>query len=102
MHSDNFFEATSRNDWASTIKRIRDECGTPKSHVLQNWTAHSRIGTDSGSGVVLIYDVEYVHCHMTETISTFRPAGGERKITGHFFKFDDPPFAHNDNGATTT
>lgn len=101
LYSPQFFEVTPRDNWANTLKQIRDRCGTPKSHTLKTWSVNSRFGTNGGSSATLVYDVEYTQCHMSETITTFRPDGGERKIIGHYFKADDLRPNRTDKTTTT-
>ena len=91
LYAPRFFEATSREKWASILAEVRQRCGTPKSHTLKNWNANSQIGTNAGSYATVIFDVEYTQCHIEETILTFRPDDGERKILGHHFQFQDGP-----------
>jgi hypothetical protein len=102
FYSSRFFEATPRDDWTRTLGGVRSRCGIPKSHTLNTWNASSRIGTNGGSTVTLIYDVEYAHCRISETISTFRPDGGERQIIGHYFKLEDASLRRVEKTATIT
>ena len=86
LYAPRFFEVTPRDEWLKTLSDVRARCGASQSHSLTNWNVSNRIGTDSGSTVTLVYDVEYAQCGMEETISTFRPEGGQRAIIGHHFK----------------
>jgi hypothetical protein len=102
LYSPQFFEASPRDEWANTLRQLRIRCGPPISHTLKSWAVNNRAGTNAGSNVTLVYDVAYAQCHMSETISTFRPDGGERKIIGHLFKPDDSLPNPIEKATTTT
>jgi hypothetical protein len=92
LYSPRFFAATSRDHWRQFLGEQRLHCGTPQSHELIKWTVFSSFGSNAGVRTTLIYDVKYSSCRFAETLTLFKPSGGEIQIQGHFFraKENDP------------
>jgi hypothetical protein len=88
LYSPKFFEGTPRGEWLATLQGVRERCGMPTSHSLENWVVTNRIGTDSGSSATLVYDVKYASCRLSETLVVFKPEGGEDKILRHILKLE--------------
>ena len=88
FYSQQFFAVTPRATWIRTLQDMRGRCGSPTSHSLKGWRIDNGIGTESGSTADLVYDVRYVRCELTETISVFRTADGAQKILGHILKVE--------------
>ena len=86
LYSARFFEATSRTDWLDFLEQQRARCGTPKTHSLISWNVLSTFGTNAGIRTTLVYDVQYSSCRVSETMTIFKPAGGEIQIQGHFLR----------------
>lgn len=86
LYSPRFYQVTSRVDWRKFLEAQRDRCGTPKTHKLVSWNVFSSIGTNAGVRTILVYDVQYTRCQMSEKITTFKPDDGETQIQGHFLR----------------
>lgn len=100
LYSQSFFSSTPREGWMSTLRQVRERCGTPQTHRLENWGVTQKVGSDAGTTVRLIYEVGYARCRMTETLSIFRPPGGDFGIIGHSFQMNGS--APAGAGSTTT
>jgi hypothetical protein len=88
LYSETFFRATSRDDWARALHGMRDRCGGVRAHKLTRWS-QSRLlfsGAASGSSSVLIYDVTYDSCRVTEAFTVFKPADGKPQIVSQNIK----------------
>ena len=88
FYSSKFFEGTPRDQWLATLQGVRERCGMPGSHTLENWVVTNHLGTDSGSSATLVYDVRYASCRLSETMVVFKPEGGEDKIVRHILKLE--------------
>jgi hypothetical protein len=88
FYSPGFFEGTPRDQWLATLQGVRERCGMPTSHSLENWVVTDHLGTDSGSSATLVYDVKYASCRLSETLVVFKPEGGEDKIVRHVLKLE--------------
>jgi len=89
LYSPRFFEGTPRDQWLATLQGVRERCGMPTSHSLENWVVTNHLGTDSGSSATLVYDVKYASCRLSETLVVFKPDGGEDKIVRHILKLEE-------------
>jgi hypothetical protein len=92
LYSPRFFAATSRDHWRQFLDEQRSRCGTPQSHRLVSWNVFSSFGSNAGVRTTLVYDVNYSSCRFAETLTIFKPSGGEIQIQGHVFtpKENDP------------
>jgi hypothetical protein len=88
FYSPRFFAGTPRDQWLATLQGVRERCGMPTSHSLENWVVTNHFGTDSGSSATLVYDVKYASCRLSETLVVFKPEGGEDKIVRHILKLE--------------
>ena len=86
LYSARFYEVTSRADWRAFLENQRARCGTPKTHSLVNWNVFNSFGTNSGTTITLVYDVQYSSCRVSEKITLFKPSGGKLQIQEHFLK----------------
>lgn len=84
LYSPRFYQVTSRADWLSFLQSQHARCGVPKSHSLVTWNVFSSMGTDSGVRTVLVYDVHYASCRVSEKLTIFKPSDGAIQIQGHF------------------
>lgn len=84
FYSPRFFQETSREDWESVMKNLQGKLGDLESYELTTWNFRKQ-ATVSGSGTywVLQYDVKYSKYPATETLTIFKPIGGQYKIVGH-------------------
>jgi hypothetical protein len=88
FYSPRFFAGTPRDQWLATLQGVRERCGMPTSHSLENWVVTNHFGADSGSSATLVYDVKYASCRLSETLVVFKPEGGEDKIVRHILKLE--------------
>ena len=84
LYSPRFYQVTSRADWLNFLQQQQARCGVPKTHALVTWNVFSSMGSDSGVRTILVYDVHYTHCRVSEKLTTFKPTGGSIQIQGHF------------------
>jgi Protein of unknown function (DUF4019) len=100
LYSPRFFAATPRETWLEALQQVRDRCGTPSTHKLDNWSVTHNVGANAGTTVKLLYEVRYQRCRMTETLVIFRPPDEGFSIIGHNFHVDQA--APAGSGKTTT
>jgi hypothetical protein len=100
LYSPRFFAATPRETWLETLQQMRDRCGTPSVHKLDNWLVTHNFGKDAGTTVKLLYDVKYERCRLTETLVIFKPPDAGFGIIGHSFHMNQT--APAGSGKTTT
>jgi hypothetical protein len=87
LYSDRFYSATSRADWSRALHSMRDRCGAVRSHKLTSWSQSRMLaGNESGSRSVLVYDVTYDSCVVTEAFTVFRAEDGPAKIMSQSIK----------------
>lgn len=101
LYSQRFFSVTPRDTWMSTLTQLRDRCGRPETHKLENWTVTRNVGTNVGTTVRLVYDVRYTRCRVTETLTLLRPPAGDFGIFNHAFRMNESAPAGAPNTTTT-
>jgi hypothetical protein len=93
LYSARFYEVTSRAEWLVFLQNQRARCGAPKTHSLVTWNVLNTFGTNAGTRTMLVYDVQYSSCRVSEKMTIFKPSGGRIQIQGHFLT----PKAGNQN-----
>jgi hypothetical protein len=88
FYSAGFYEETSPTEWRTILEDQRARCGVPQSYSLVNWNVFSSFGSNSGTRTTLIYAVRYSRCRVRETLTTFKPSGGNIQIQRHVLKRD--------------
>jgi hypothetical protein len=101
LYSQRFFSVTPRETWMSTLTQLRDRCGRPETHKLENWTVTRNVGTNAGTTVRLVYEVRYTRCRVTETLTLLRPPAGDFGIVAHAFRMNESAPAGAPNTTTT-
>jgi hypothetical protein len=101
LYSQRFFSVTPRETWMGTLTQVRDRCGRPQTHKLENWAVTRNVGTNAGTTVRLVYEVHYARCRMTETLTLLRPPAGGFGIFAHSFRMNESAAAGAPNTTTT-
>ncbi len=81
-----FFEATTKEDWAEIKDLVVKANGNLKSYALMTFDVDANASTDKRNGVMvtLVYETTYERGNGQETLSLFRPEGGTKfEIIGH-------------------
>ena len=85
LYSEDFYKATSKDEWESMLKNIKKKLGNIESYKLAGWNLKNFVGI-SGSGIYynFTYQVKYKKYSAKETITLFKPKNkDEIKIRGH-------------------
>jgi hypothetical protein len=85
LYANSFFDATPKQQLLDLFKEVYLRCGTPLSHKLVNWQAHTDFSMGL-SGATLVYDVRYTSCDMRETLVLAEQSQGIWKIKAQNFK----------------
>ena len=84
FYADEFYEATSIEEWRKLRENLGSVLGSYQSHELLNWKVMSNIGSESTT--VLIYHVTYAEQEAQETLTFFRSE--TPRLVGHHINFD--------------
>jgi hypothetical protein len=79
LYSDDFYKATSKEEWKKIRESLKQKLGDYVSHQLINWNVKS---FNLETTTVLTYKVTYSKYEATETL-TFK-GGDQPKLVGHF------------------
>lgn len=85
LYSNEFYKKTPRDDWVRVLKKIQEKLGNPESYQQVSWKVQAQAHrSQSGTVVILVYDVQYSKYDAREKITVFKPAsGGEALIVAH-------------------
>ncbi len=84
FYSSRFFEHTSQDEWLAILHNLNMKLGDLESYELVSWNIKKQAHTSgTGTYVLLQYNVNYSKYPSVETLTLFRPIGGELKILGH-------------------
>lgn len=85
FYSPQFFQQTSKEEWKSLLQRLSEKLGKLESYKLLTWHVTKQVHTSgSGTYLTLQYEVQYSKYPATETLTVFKPIGGEYRILGHY------------------
>jgi hypothetical protein len=85
LYANSFFNSTPKEQLLDLFKEVYFRCGTPLSHKLVNWQAHTDF-TMGRSAATLVYEVRYTSCDMRETLVLAEQTQGDWKIKAQNFK----------------
>lgn len=84
FYSSKFFEGIAKEEWKSILDKMDAKIGNIQSYELVSWNVKKQAHT-SGSGTycVLQYKIKRLKYPATETLTIFKPIGGEFQVLGH-------------------
>ncbi len=98
FYSDEFYEATSREEWTRSLETVTLKLGNYQQHKLMSWQTKSLTGSDgTGTLAVLVYRVQYSKYDATETLTLFKSIGDSAfRIMGHHIHSDGFTLDHTE------
>jgi|HubBroStandDraft_4_1064222.scaffolds.fasta_scaffold454124_2 hypothetical protein len=100
LYANSFFATTPKQKLLDLFKEVYLRCGTPLSHKLVSWQAHTDLSM-ALSAATLVYDVRYTSCETRETLVLAEQSQGVWKIMAQYFRLLSSPPILSQPGATS-